>query len=917
MAELIIPKVGSPPEWTGPLRQLERVILDPITESIENAPLELTGRDGGHGIWLVSHSYPPGERKSTWAGSPESIGERRVGNGLPSNRAFPYTVYVAEEQSIGESTNRATNPKAALDTDDWIVAGTGGATVNRAVFSARSLLLDPIPYPNGAPAETGLYFLGHAENDRLYLPWATASDRIYTISAFLYVQELGGADGFRLHIRDDTGAIRAGSDLFSTTGVWERLDVSYFVDSAADWRASLTQVGDGDTVAVLTALLIENSSSVNPYFDGDTPGCFFNAGRHASVSTRRGAGGKRFTGAMHDLEQKIEKLASEGGTVKRVLPSGDEIVFDVAEATGLGEWAKPFNQNRQEVTFSLTCRPFGRGNEVALTDHAETVLPVAIGTDTVEQASARSLGRLVVDDDDAEDRLYVVWGVQSRYYDPAASADLFYQAESRTAKNGAVVGALAGASGGSVMKQNSLNTTWAAMLTTQESGGASHTHVGSYRMIARCYLPAGNTGRVAAALQWAIGDFAQFTTNEPVRFKADDPRQGTFVLADLGIVTIPEAAAGAQRWEGRIIAKSSTLGDGLYVDCYALIPIDEASGELNTAEPEVEIPTAFLARDEFNQAAGDLDTKALPVGGTWHEAHFGGPADNWSRSIPAVAGRAGSTSDTDETQGHFLVSTDPAGLVAVQADFWLVLNETDTTPGRPRLGVVARFTDTSNWLYAVIRPDEEEAELRIYRCVAGTIRLMESGYIVGRTGKLGNRWHTVRLAVDTKGHYWAWVGNGGDTEDETNFDSSEATAQVLDLAYAGQHSSLATGGALASGRSGIYSAQRDDNPSGHLAANWLAFTPTVDAAIFASQSMEVRHDRVVRENSAGTFWGEKPEYRGDYCTLPPAGREQRTLRTIVLASQSDPTFGSDAGIDDTSFRLHLTPQFDVVPEPSS
>lgn len=913
MPELVIPRFGSPTDWTGPLRQLERVILDPITEDTANAPLELTGRDAGHSLFLVSHTYPLGERKRSWAGSMDSIGERAVGDGLPSNRTFPYTVYVAEEQSYGASTNRATNPKAAIALGDWAAGGTGPAVLNRAVFNSRSLFVDPIPYPNGVSAETGVYFQGTTDNDRAWLPWTTAAGQLYTISAWVYIQDLGAADGFRLHIRDDTGTIRSSSDLFSSVGVWQRLTTSYLVDTAAAWRAGLTQIGDGATVAVVTALLIEATGTLNPYFDGDTPGCFWGGARHDSVATRRAAGGKRFTGALHDLEQKIEKLSSEGGTLKRVLPSGDELIFDVVDANGLGDWDKPFNQHRSQQTFTITARPYARGIETALGDHAETTLPVVIGTDTVEQASTRSGARLVVDDDAGKDRLFVVWGAQSRYYDGAPEAALFFQAEDRTPQNGATVGTRTGSSSGSVVKQTALSRTWSSVLSTKATN--DHVHVGTFRFFARIFLPTVNAGRVGVELQWSVDDFQTWETNEDdaVTYKTNDAREGGFVWADLGLVTITEEPDQSGRWRGRILAKSTALGDQIEIDCYALIPC-EISGELNIGPAEFETPTAYASRDEFYQAAGNIATKALPVGGTWAES---GAGQNWQTpGTIGLVGRPQSANDTDETAGRYIVASgSSATRVAVQAD--LVSLVPSPPSGVIRGGVVGRFNTTSNWIMLCFRasPASDGVELRIYKCVGGTVTLIEQGEQISSYKSFVNNWRTLRLQVDTAGRYFAWYGLGdpyvpGD-------DPGGVTADQCNRIYSGMDAALATGGALATGQSGLYAAVVDGSVPEIVATNFFSFVPSQDAAIFANQSLEIRDDKARRLASGGGRWATVPEYQGDYCILPPAGREQRTLRTIVLASEGEPVAGSDPAIDDTSFQLHLTPHFDVVPEPAT
>jgi hypothetical protein len=83
--------------------------------------------------------------------------------------------------------------------------------------------------------------------------------------------------------------------------------------------------------------------------------------------------------------------------------------------------------------------------------------------------------------------------------------------------------------------------------------------------------------------------------------------------------------------------------------------------------------------------------------------------------------------------------------------------------------------------------------------------------------------------------------------------------------------------------------------------------------MFASQSLEVRHDRVVREDSGGTLWVRPSSYEGDYLLIPPAGAEARTNRFFIKGSRGIPGSSVDSGVDDISAVLSYTPRFLVVP----
>jgi len=82
--------------------------------------------------------------------------------------------------------------------------------------------------------------------------------------------------------------------------------------------------------------------------------------------------------------------------------------------------------------------------------------------------------------------------------------------------------------------------------------------------------------------------------------------------------------------------------------------------------------------------------------------------------------------------------------------------------------------------------------------------------------------------------------------------------------------------------------------------------------MFASQSLEVRHDAVLREDSTGSLWGPVSAYRGDLLTVPASGKESRTCEFLVKACRNNPYTGADTGIDDISARLYVTPRGLVV-----
>jgi len=598
---------------------------------------------------------------------------------------------------------------------------------------------------------------------------------------------------------------------------------------------------------------------------------------------------------IQSIQQKLEKLRREGGTLKMTTQAGTTAVGDVNFARFKPEFSPDLyasNNHGLKYTLEFECKPLFRGAAVLQSDHAETTLPALIFTETTLVGDAPGLGKLVVDNDDATNSQYwLAWGVQSRYYDAATSAALFYEAESRTAQGGSATAVgPSGASGGgsNVMRNTALATSYSSVLSTQASGAGAHlSHVGTFRVWARVQMPTSNTGNVSVRLAWAEADFARVVQNEESLLTAD--LNGTWRLVDLGLVTLTKVAQGTQRWEGRILAKSTTAGDDIDVDCLFIIPTSEGYGEASGVQ-QFDTVTSFSARDEFDQSVGVLTGKTAPVGGTWGGA---GDADDFSVVGPGTLQRTAS-SDADQNTGRYVtLSTPSLTNVLVQIDTQ-ANNVGGGGTARQWMGVLARYTDVNNWLFGGIGTvGSAQAWYLVIKRVAGTttIRQAVSSFPIVSSGC------TVRLAADASGRYALWVFRG----------------QPGFPVMSGYDAVLATGGTLATGKVGIYDVLVTATSAIRNYDNFFAAVPVIDAAVFPSQSLEIRNDRVIREDSGGTLWTTPSSYEGDYLLVPAAGKEARTARFFVKGSRNNPATGPDLSIDDISARLTYTPRYLVLP----
>lgn len=593
-----------------------------------------------------------------------------------------------------------------------------------------------------------------------------------------------------------------------------------------------------------------------------------------------------------DLTKKAGKLAQYGGTLKRTLNNSDVVIFDVLDADidVPADW-QFLHRNSVEVTLTLLAKPAGRGAEVSFDAVSETTLPALIFSVTGVKGDLPGLGRLVITEQDAEDQQFVQAGWECRNY-PGASAGtstahLFYEAETRLPLNGATALALAGASGGTVINQGTLTTSYAAMLSLASSGTVYPTHVGDFSVWARVYQGTANLGTVSCALEWALADGRRVTRNPAAEL--DPLHEGQFLHVNLGQVHLPAATAGSQQWQGRIVAKSTDYpgadSDSFAVDCVYLFPVTEGYFEARGV-PVFSAPTSFNAYDKFNQTAGALTGKVLPVGGTW--TFLTGDADDFNVN---GSGRVTRTATADGSARLVAAGTATMTTCAVAAD--VKMSAVDAAADT-QCGVFARYVDATKWLALVVTAEDTlyDVTVRLLNTSATTLLTFTSGVRVGEYVRL-------KLYVDAAGQVLVEAS-------DTN--GSRIVRHVL------QNASLATGGTHASGRFGVID-QHSTSPTAMTRTydNFEVWTPETDAAMFASQSLEVAHNRAERETASGGVYGRVRSFVGEYVSVP-AENVGGTVRYIVKGSRVNPDEGADAGIDVLGAQLHYTPLYLNIPE---
>ena len=913
------------------LQTLERCILDPISEAppymvTSNRPLEITGlrapSPAGHGIFLVDHQYPRPEMISTFAGSRDSQGEKRFGKPKFNNRKIPITAYVTEHNGIGSVTNLATNPDGEIlkkfsDGPDYVNTRQLGG-------------VDEVPSLSGEYRDKHAFDGSASDSNMGFLGFTLPGAGTYTFSVFVWIPTSWDGSAPVVALEGWVGGslkAQTPADL-NLRDQWQRISSTIQV-VAGDLIGTLviraitppTSIAKG--IMYSDALQIEVGSVTSPFLMGDTPGCFWTGTPHASTSTRVGSGTdrKRFIRSLYDLQEKIEKLAEEGGTYKRVLPDGSWIMFDVIEASFVGNWEKRFNQGQEEFKFELVCSPGARLSPITYTAHEEKTLAMLSFEELNIPGDLPALGDMVIEDTQGVNRNFVAMGLASRTLDKSENAKDFYEAESRLRLAGATLATGGGVPSGAV-SNNVVNCPlfeeYTPYLSSRSSAGVYTTHLGLQRMYARVWLSTANAGDVTLRAEYSQGDLLRWRPLDAISLAG--AAEGGWFLVDLGAVRIDRAVIGAQRWEGRVTAKSTIGGDVVLIDYIAIMPAEEFFGEAFALTVPASVVGPQIARDNFSQSGpAGLTGKVATAGGTWSGA---GDADDMVVNGTGQAYRnvsgvdvSGAANDPSATFGGTVTGRYMRLGVGTQAGVFVScdVDAPSLTTWTERRGILARYTDTNNlvmgWLEHYVFSDGTwHWQFRAAKKKEGGewSILANGGEVALSAGAIYN----ISMFIATDGSGWIQLKSGNSV---VGFKTWVANAD------------LATGGKLATGGYGLYNSfSRERNiPAGGAGGGYYdnfsvraVDEPLVDAAMYANRDLRIRWDDCLRESNNGVAFSRIGRYHGDRLLIPQSGREGRPVRFSILASRGLPRYELDPQADDIKATLTVTPRVIEVPEPS-
>ncbi len=548
------------------------------------------------------------------------------------------------------------------------------------------------------------------------------------------------------------------------------------------------------------------------------------------------------------------------------------------EITGLPvDWQSGYLARAPTLNVRLTCKPFGEGTEVSLGTVTSSDPLVTLEVTGVA-GDVPALGRLVVTDAASQARRWAAWGLESRWYPTSSPPSLLIDSTSLVTTGYAGVtatrsGAYSGAS----------NNVISATLRTQVQaicGLGDLTHVGAFRPQLRFYASALTMG-VRLTYQTLDGPFRSLSYYVPVAVGWNH--------VDLGLVTIPTAVLGTQRWAGRIEAVSTaTGGETFQVDFLGLMPA-EAFGR--TRASYAYVSGVLAAFDDFDSATAlsNLGGRTATTGGTWASSGAGG--DLIATTPPDATSSQGMYRDDNAAlRLAVLGSTNYADVESGVA--FLRRSAQPTAANELTAALLLRYVDASNMLRVV----DDGYTLSVVKVIAGASTVLAQA----PTSFARDSYMRLRAVAFATGRGFAQLLSTGG-------------AVLVNLAFT--DGDLATGGTLQTGKFGFADGNTGADAHFRYYDDFYAAVPPPEPIVCHSgQSIEFRHDTTLREDATGTYAGPPPEYVGARFLVPNAGGPVRKARIAVMARRGDVESVADDYIaDSTTVAAYATPRYLVVP----
>ena len=560
---------------------------------------------------------------------------------------------------------------------------------------------------------------------------------------------------------------------------------------------------------------------------------------------------------LDQLEQTVQACRVYGGVIALALEGTTTVYYDLESISLSTLGVADFQFERVSIELSVTTRPYGRLASVSLVTNATSSDPIQSVSLADIPGSAPALVQATVTDTATQARDHLEIGLDA---DWDGSAALLIDSASLS------VTGLAGSATTRTGAYSSNGVIRATLASTQVGicEKTALTHKGRHRVKARVYGT--DTGPMYARVAYRVAS-GSWSRNGWVRVTALDG----FYELDLGLIT--GSADGTL--SVRVEAYSEAGGDTLDVDYLLLVPAYRYA----KAKGETTPGATFVAWDTFDQSAGNLDApKTANIGGNWAESNRTGANGFQIETTGHTAQRTTVSDASLDGGGCYAVLGSAVAACTVQATVRFSAGLSELPTGPYRFGLLGRYADTNNWAALALRAPAAYPRLSLLKKKAGTVTEItgaDSAYYSAT-----NTAHLLRLELDADGTYRCyWQGT---------------------LILSGSDPDLATGGALASGKLGLYDAYTSATANTRNYDDFQTTTPSATHVIDASGAVVLGDDSIAR--SDGT---RPPSFEGSYLTVPPAGREDRTHRLAVKMRRSDVNTAPDANIADSQ-RVDVT-----------
>lgn len=275
---------------------------------------------------------------------------------------------------------------------------------------------------------------------------------------------------------------------------------------------------------------------------------------------------------QEEAETWIERAPEVGGDFAgpvmyriRRAPTSEEPAVSLANFGGWQAGESP------DVTLTIVAdfRAFSTEEEEGEA-HATTTNRHLVYTSPAAKGSLRGLNRTRVTNNNSagKDLRGLIFARECRDYDPAVTAEPFYEAQKLTPKGTGEVKEV----GGVKVIQATLGAGWQTILGTAIAGVGHMTHRGGRRPWVRVLDPGAVVNNIQLRLVWRALGAARWEEKNAI---APVYVVGDYALLDLGSVLPQVALLGDQRWEGKVMARALSGSGTIRVRDFYVPPTEQ------------------------------------------------------------------------------------------------------------------------------------------------------------------------------------------------------------------------------------------------------------------------------------------------------------------------------------------------------